>query len=79
MVDFEAMKRKIVSDIHNNQQLKEVSVPQVMFMLNTTNYYVAKAIVDQLCSIGFLRKEGKRYLVVEREYSEKEVGAEEAK
>ena len=63
MVFYETMIKKVVSKINEDNDIKELSIYDIMFFTDTTQYVVARTVARGLEQKGLLRKQGNKWII----------------
>ena len=69
-MNFNLLKKKFIAKINNNKNIREVNVYLAMALLDSSQYDVAKAVLELLTVEGFLEKRGKVWIIKTREYDD---------
>ena len=67
-MDYTGKIKKIIAIINDNKEITDITVYDVMIWVGTTQYVIARAVLNALERKGFVKKEGKKWVVVGREY-----------
>jgi len=67
-MDYTGKIKKVIAIINDNKEITDITIYDIMLWVNTSQYIVAKAVLTALERKGFIKKEGKKWVIVGREY-----------
>ena len=65
-MDYSKLIKRLVAKLNENKTMKDITVYDVMFLLGLSQYTVAKAVLIAFERLGFIKKEGSKYIIVDR-------------